>query len=173
MFLRRERPTAHPLSIIHYQRRDRRAVMGLLNRSYRSQVHLDWFEPDAWLDTQPPLTWTVWQGSRLVALLGMSEPLRGASWIRMIAVETHVDAHAVLAQLWRHIQPELLAANIEQAAILLMQDWVGEYVGALGFHPFDQVVTMRRNLHDVPSPIDSRFFVRSFTPNELNTIIRR
>lgn len=172
MFLRRERSGTHPLSIIHYQRRDRRAVLSLFNRSYRTQIHLDWFEPDAWLDTQPPLTWTAWQGSRLVALLGMSEPLRGASWIRMLAVETHVDAHAVLGQLWRHIQPELLAANIEQAAILLMHDWVGEYVEALGFHPFDQVVTMRRATHDVPSPIESRFFVRSFTPNELSTIIR-
>ena len=172
MFFGKREKLSGALSFIHYQRRDRRAVMALLNRSYRVQTHMDWFEPEEWLDTQPALTWTAWQGSRLVALLGMSEPLDGASWIRMLALETHIDGYAVLRELWQHVQPELRAAHIRQVALLLMQDWIGDYAAAIGFRTFDQVVTMRRNLHDMPSPLLKQHFVRSFTPNELSAIIR-
>jgi [ribosomal protein S18]-alanine N-acetyltransferase len=171
MFLKRERTHSQTLSIIQYQRRDRRAVLTLLERTHYLHTHLDWFETDAWLDTLPPLTWTVWKGARLVAIVGLGEPLSGTSWIRIAAFELEQDIDAILQTLWQHIQPRLTAAKIERTALLAIQDWILPFAQRLGFQPYEQVVTLRRESTALPPLPDENYHIRSYAPHELNTII--
>jgi ribosomal-protein-alanine N-acetyltransferase len=166
------RPNVHDLVIIRYQRRDRRAARVLFERSYLTHVHLDWQERDHWLDTEPPLTWTAWRGTRMVGLLSMSEIMGGVSWIRLTAIDHDGDYSALFNRLWQHALPELRAAGIRQVALLILNDWITPHAARHGFTKYDEVVTFRRETPFLPAPDPSPFRVRGMNAHELPTLIR-
>jgi ribosomal-protein-alanine N-acetyltransferase len=172
MLLKRERAAPQTLSIIQYQRRDRRAALSLLERTHYVHAHLDWFETDAWLDTQPPLTWTVWLGAKLVAIVGLSEPLGGTSWLRLAAFEIECDIDIIWATLWQHIQARLSVAQVERTALLAIDNWIVAYAERRGFEVFDQVVTLRRQSMVMPPVPGPEYHIRHFAPHEINALIR-
>lgn len=140
-----------PLTITPYSRRYRGAVRDLLFRHENVLIHLDWQETDPWMDSSEAITRLAFDGHRLVGALAVSQPVDGAGWMRVVAVHDTADPGVVLPALWEAIKPALLEAGIVQVAVLLLRDWLGGYVSALGFHPLEDIVTLRRREQPIPS----------------------
>jgi ribosomal-protein-alanine N-acetyltransferase len=139
-----------PLTITPYSRRYRGAVRDLLFRHENVLIHLDWQETEPWLDSSEAITRLAFDGHRLVGALAVSQPVDGAGWLRVAAVHDTADPGVVLPALWESLKPALIEAGIVRVAVLLLRDWIGKYVSALGFHFLEEVVTLRRG--DQPTP---------------------
>lgn len=171
MFLKRANPSTNTTVITPYHRRHRQTVLQLIARTHRVHTHLDWYDTDKWLDAAGHLTWTAWHGARLVGVIGMSEPLKGASWVRLCVLDADVDAQAVMSSVWDFVARGMTQNGVRQVGLLILNDWIVPYAGRLGFSPYDEVITLQRVSMTAPDPEPSPFFVRSFDPNELNAII--
>lgn len=146
------RVPTNALTASPFHRRDRHAVRDLLFRSYRTHTHLDWQETDQWLEEGEnyPVR-LAWQGTRLQGILAMSAPLNGTCWVRLAAVNDHVDAQTVLNLLWQDLLPELLQHSVSKVALLVIRNWISSYAANLGFRAVEEIITFRRAEVDVPS----------------------
>jgi ribosomal protein S18 acetylase RimI-like enzyme len=134
-----------PISITPYSKRSRHLVRDLMARNYYTHTHLDWHDSDHWLDLDGPIVRLAWQGSTLVGMLAVSEPLNGASWIRMAGVQDHRDLNAVMGALWQNVCGTLMEAGAQECAILLVRDWPAEVLGTFGFAMREDIITLRRS----------------------------
>lgn len=139
-----------PLQIAPYARRDRQAVRELLFRSPFTHTHLDWHDTDDWLDGGEGVVRLAWRDEYLVGLLAVSEPLTSTAWVRLAAVQNHIDQAAVLGALWTNIQPELSELGVRRVSLLIIRDWIEPIAAQLGFEHSDDIVTLRRSSAALP-----------------------
>ncbi len=139
-----------PLTITPYSRRYRGAVRELLFRHETVMIHLDWQETEPWMDSLEAITRLAFDGHRLVGALAASQPVDGASWLRIAAVHDAADPSVVLPALWEAVKPALIETGGVQVAVLVLREWLGKYVSALGFRFLEDIVTLRRG--DQPLP---------------------
>lgn len=166
-------PALNTLSLTPYQRRHRHAVRDLLFRSYRVHTHLDWQETDQWLDDgeRYPMR-LAWQNARLQGIIAASEPVDGTCWLRVVAVSDHVDASALLTQLWADLVPDLRARGVQTVALLLVRNWVAPYTAALGFRFAEEIITFRRPQLEIPDePLPPGLTIRLTRDDDLPTIL--
>ncbi|MDX2161371.1 MAG: GNAT family N-acetyltransferase [bacterium] len=138
------------IDITPYQRRYRHDVREMLFRSYYAHIHLDWQETDSWLDAGRSTVLVAWRGRRIVGVMGASEPLDGACWIRLAAVQDGEPPHPVIETLWRVMRLDLRELHAAEAAILQLREWAGEMFAPLGFQAVETIVTLRREAADPP-----------------------
>lgn len=160
----------HPITISPYERRYRYDVRDLLFRNYRAHSHLDWHDTDQWLDSTTAPMRLAWANGRLVGVLALSEPLSGTCWVRLAAVHDNADPAGVLAQLWKPLVEELRALDVETVALLVLRDWVVNYIGALGFRFIEDIITLRRTNRRLPPFEPSTFKVRLGLASDLRII---
>jgi [ribosomal protein S18]-alanine N-acetyltransferase len=158
-----------PLTFTPYERRYRQAVRDLLFRSDRSHTHLDWYETDHWLNSNPPMR-LAWQRGRLIGLLAASEPLNHSCWLRLAAIHNQFAAESVFQALWEDLSVELRALDIHLVALLGLRDWVADMMQPLGFVYREDVVTLRRANRQLPEPPANRVLIRSFKPDDMEII---
>lgn len=174
--LRQNNPT--PIQIVPYQRRSRHEVRELLFRSYRSHTHLDWRESDQWLDEERAPIKLAYSGRRLIGILGVSEPINGECWIRMAAVadttaHDNSDSLPAMEALWTAVRADLRAMNVRRVALLMLRDWLGDTLTALGFRDHEWVVTLRR-VDPQPPPeaiLTNGIIIRAAEPTDSTTIL--
>lgn len=164
-------PNHQTVTVIQYQQRDRRAIRDLMEQPTRVHSQLDWYEVDAWIQQPSARVWTIWQGARLVGVLGVSETIAGAAWLRLGIVRVDVDVDAFLQYAWERIMPVLRASGTEQVAVLVGEDWWMPHLSALGFTPYDEVVTLRRASMHLPSSELSPIHVRSVLTPDMSAIL--
>jgi ribosomal-protein-alanine N-acetyltransferase len=170
--LRRD-PIHTPLQVTPYGRRHRQAVRELLFRHERVHTHLDWQETDAWLDSEEGPVRLVWQGARLVGVIGASEPLGRTSWVRLLAVHDAAHTDGVLAALWGDLRRELCALGVERVALLMLRDWLFDHAEALGFCFAEEIVTLRRANQDAPPEmLPAGLLLRVGRPDDLDPVVR-
>jgi GNAT superfamily N-acetyltransferase len=158
------------ITVIHYQRRDRRAVRDLLEQPNHLHCQLDWAEIGDWLEQSNARAWTIWQGTRLVGLIGFGETLSEVCWLRVLLFRMEVDMGGLLQHSWSLIQPQLIASGASQVAVLIGDEFWMVYLRTLGFQPLDEVVTLRRASMDLPSPLQSPVQVRGFMSPDMQSI---
>jgi ribosomal-protein-alanine N-acetyltransferase len=158
------------VTVIQYQRRDRSAVRDLLIQPHHLHNQLDWHEAEAWLEQATARAWTIWQGQRLVGLVGMSEPVDGAAWLRLAIMRMEVDASGLLRRAWESMLPMLRAAGAREAAVLIGDSWWMPHFMALGFTPYDEIITLRRSSVDLPAIPSSALALRTFAAPDLQAI---
>jgi GNAT superfamily N-acetyltransferase len=140
------------LTTTPYERRHRQAVLDMLFRSFHVHTHLDWHEASEWLDTQDALIRLAWEDQRLTGMMATSIPLNATCWIRVAAVQDWLPPQGVLETLWASIRAELRARGVQSVSILIINDWLLNYVGALGFRYEELVVTLQRSGRTLPTP---------------------
>jgi ribosomal protein S18 acetylase RimI-like enzyme len=159
--------TSASLTLTPLERRHYRAIDDLLFHSYQVHTHMDWYEPVEWLETHHVPVRLAWQGDRLAGVLAVSEPLNGASWLRVVAMHDHAPSHAVLAALWRDIQPDLRALNVQSVSLLMTRNWIKPHLRELDFEFIEDVITLQRTGRFLSDTPDHTLRVRSIRPNDL------
>ncbi len=159
------------VSVIQYQRRDRSAVRDLFQQPHHLHSQLDWYEADLWLEQSSARAWTIWQGQRLAGVVGMSETLSGAVWLRLALFRLGTDVTSLLRHTWGIITPVLRASDATQVVVLIGDDWWLLHFAALGFTAFDEVVTLRRASMNLPEIQQSPIQVRGLTSPDMPTVM--
>ncbi len=143
-------PPRTGIEIMPYQRRYRQELRELLYRSFRSHVHLDWHETDAWLDTGKSTVLLAWEGRRLVGAIAASEPVDGDCWIRIAAVVDDAPPMPIMHALWSILRLDLRAMQVKRVAILMLREWLSDVFAELGFAEQEWIVTLRRESLESP-----------------------
>jgi ribosomal-protein-alanine N-acetyltransferase len=158
------------LTLTSMEQQHYRAVDDLLFHSYQVHTHMDWYEPIEWLQTHDVPVRLAWQGERLAGILAVSEPLNGASWVRVAATHDHAPSHAVLSALWQGIQPELYALNVQNVSLLMTRNWIRPHLRELEFEFIEDVITLQRNGRFLPGATNHTLRVRSTRPDDLERV---
>ncbi|MFW5691897.1 MAG: GNAT family N-acetyltransferase [Chloroflexota bacterium] len=138
------------LTITPFQPDKRRLTADLLFYSRYAQAHLDWYEVDAWLNSDDAIIRTAWDGSSLVGLISASQPLNGATWVRVVAVGQHYQPQQILPPLWDALAAALRNMGTEKVCWLLIENWPVDYLPRLGFSYYDEIITLKRTGHTLP-----------------------
>lgn len=160
------------LKVTPYARRNRRAVLNLVNDGRcRLHTHLDWQLIEEWLDMPDTPVFLGWQESRLVGVIAASPPLDGASWLRLAAVDEYASVEVALPELWTALRERLHALGVAELAALVMQSWLGGQLGALGFEYREHIVTLHRDGIDAPAPLRTDVRIRPADVRDVETTL--
>lgn len=138
-------------AIIPYERRYREDVLSLLFYSRYVHTHFDWYKAGQWLDLETSIVELAFESDRLIGVIGVSEPLNGAAWLRIVAVAQDYDPAPVLGLLWEALRVTLRRAGLKQIAVLGLHAWLLPFLPALGFNYVEDVVTLHRPSLALPS----------------------
>jgi len=130
-------------------RADRTAILGLIRSHRRSQMALDWWSLEEWLDS--PHAWVVERVGQVVAFwLGIlaDSPV---AWLRGAAVADGEDASALFRQIWPHLADALAAQGAEAVVGMADGAWLEPVYEALGFTLRTRVITLRKEDRRLPA----------------------
>ena len=130
------------LHIAPYERQDRRALLDLSFASHWTHKHLDWHSTGQWLDNERGPVFLAWRGTELAGYIGLSQPIAGCSWIRLLAIGAGRMPGQIISELWRQAEARCPQAGIRSVAILMIANWLPTYMSQLGFGVSDEVITM-------------------------------
>lgn len=138
------------LHLTQYERRHREDILSLLFYSRFAHTHLDWFNAGQWLDIDGNLIQLVYNGNALVGVLGVSEPLNRAAWLRIAAIGQAYDPALILGTVWNELRLHLGTMGVDSVSTLVVNPWLNAYLPALGFRYLEEVVTLYRAQHELP-----------------------
>lgn len=130
------------LRITPYERPHRRALLDLSFSSHWTHKHLDWHTTGQWLERERGLVFLAWHGAELAGYIGLSRPVHGCSWIRLLGISDGRMPGRIIADLWRGAQAHCPRAGIRSVAILMIANWLPTYFRQLAFDVSDEVITM-------------------------------
>src|SRR5690606_16594295 len=159
--------TSASITLTPLERQHRRAVDDLLFHTDQVHTHLDWYEPIEWLSQHAVPVRLAWHGKRLAGLLAVSQPLNGASWVRIAALDNHGPADTIFPALWNDLLVELRPLIIETVSLLVMRPWINSYLRELHFDFVEDVVTLERNGTHLPEPPTAPVRIRHLQPADL------
>lgn len=130
------------LRIAPYERRHRQALLDLSFSSHWTHRHLDWHTTGQWLDNESGLVFLAWHGAELAGYIGLSRPVAGCSWIRLLGISDGRMPGQIVADMWRAVQAQCPRAGIRSVAILMTANWLSAYIRQLAFDVRDEIITM-------------------------------
>ena len=130
------------LRIAPYERQHRRALLDLSFSSHWTHKHLDWHTTGQWLDNERGLVFLAWHGAELAGYIGLSRPVAGCSWIRLLGISDGRMPGQTIGDLWRGAQARCPALEIRSVAMLMITNWLPTYFRSLAFDLSDEVITM-------------------------------
>lgn len=122
----------------------------MLFQSSRLHNHLDWHNVNQWLDSQGEFVRLGWDDQNLLGVMAAAPPLHGTTWLRLVSVTDRAPVLHVLEALWARLAVDLRAVDVHTVAILLIEEWLREYVPRLGFAYDQDIVTLRRRSTQLP-----------------------
>lgn len=160
------------LHITPYERQYRNALLNLSYYSHWTHKHLDWYKTGQWIDRDEGIIYLAWEGDKLVGYIGMSKPLNGASWIRLLGVRDDRIPRPIIQQLWQSAESHLLRMGTNKFAILMVTHWLAAYIGQLGFNYLEDIVTLHRVKNILPEQPDTPVKVYSTNNDDIPMIVR-
>ena len=130
------------LKISGYDRRHRSALLDLAWHSQWAHKHLDWYETDQWLDGEMGDVLLAWNGDQLVGYLGLSLPIHGWSWIRLLGIRDGRMPGLIVNELCEAAEARCHALGISNIVILMITNWLSTYLRERGFSSEDDIITM-------------------------------
>ena len=160
------------LHITDYAPRHRDALLRLSYYSRWTHQHLDWYKPRQWLDEAAGQVFLAWQGERLVGYLGLSPPLHGSAWIRLLGIrEGHIPA-PIIRELWQSAQAERLRCGAASLSLLMSSQWLSGYARQLGFGCLDSIITLGWSGDRLPAPPPSPVKIVPVRAEDLPAIVQ-
>ncbi len=159
-------------NVVAYERKHREEVLSLLFYSRRTHTHLDWYKTGQWLDIPENLIQLAYDRGQLVGVLGVSAPLNGAGWVRLVALAQGYDPQITLNLLWQGLYGRMTAAEMRLVAILVINTWLGAYLPAMGFGYVEDVVTLYRVGDEIPNPPVHNLSLRNGYIEDIPEIMR-
>jgi ribosomal protein S18 acetylase RimI-like enzyme len=139
------------ITITPYKRQYQRQVEDLLFFSNYVHTQLDWQPVEDWLSEEHAVIRLGWEDQQLVALIGASQPLHGASWLRVVAVLSRDYQHTVLQSIWQEISATLRQLDAKSISCLVLDDWLINLFPQWGITYQDEIITLQRSGHHLPS----------------------
>jgi len=130
------------LKISAYERRHRSALLDLAWYSQWAHRHLDWQETDQWLDGEMGDALLAWHGDQLVGYLGLSRPINGWSWIRLLGIRDGRMPGLVVRELCQAAEARCRALGTSNIVILMITNWLPTYLREQGFGIEEDIITM-------------------------------
>ncbi len=131
------------LRVAAYAREHRRAFLELCAASQWTHEHLDWFSLGQWLDQERGMLFLAWQGAELLGYIGLSQPVAGCAWIRLLGIRDGLMPGRTIAELWQRAEEHCRHLTVERVACLMVTNWLASYLQRCGFAPADDVITLR------------------------------
>src|SRR5690606_21273314 len=145
----------------NYERRFREDILSLLFYSRHSHTHLDWFKAGQWLDMDGSMSQLLYQGDILVGVIGVSEALNQAAWLRLVVIGQGYDPAFILSNIWDTLRVKLLREGVKTVSILVVNPWIAAYLPALGFQYLEEVVTLHRAPQALPPALPNTLTIRN------------
>lgn len=130
------------LHIAPYERQHRQVLLDLSFSSHWTHKHLDWHSTGQWLDFERGPVFLAWHGAELIGYIGLSRPIAGCSWVRLLGIGDGRMPGRIIADLWRGAQARCPQAGIRSVAILMIANWLPTYIRQLEFDISDEIITM-------------------------------
>jgi N-acetylglutamate synthase-like GNAT family acetyltransferase len=156
-----------PLTITPYERRHLQAVLDLLFDSRRAHNHLDWHDTGQWLDAHQNWVQVGWRDARMAGLMGVAPPLNRSCWLRLIAIADDAPARELFTELWTALCHQLRQLGVCTVAVLIIEDWLMNYLPGLGFTYEQDIITLRRNGTRFPEHPRTPITIRAATLDDL------
>ncbi len=160
------------LQITPYERQHRNELLNLSYYSQWTHKHLDWYKTGQWIDREECIIYLAWQDDKLVGYIGLSLPLHGASWIRLLGIRDGCVPRPIIEQLWRAVEVHCLRMGINKFAVLMVTHWLAAYMGGLGFNYLEDIVTLNRTKQVLPEMPTSPVKVYSANSDDLSMITK-
>lgn len=139
------------LKISVYERRHRSALLNLAWYSQWAHKHLDWHTTSQWLDGDLGTILLAWHGDQLIGYIGVSLPVEGWSWIRLLGIRDGRMPGLVLRELLEAAEARCGARGASNIVILMITNWLPTYLRELGFQIDEHVITMSHIGSALPS----------------------
>ena len=141
------------LNITVYERQHRSALLDLACRSRWVHKHLDWHETSQWLDGGMGLVLLAWNNDKLEGYIGLSKPIAGWSWIRLLGIRDGTMPGMVVRELCEAAEFRCAEQGISNIVILMITNWLPAYFHERGFSNEEDLITMAHiGLHLPPAP---------------------
>ncbi len=160
------------LTITPYERQYRNPLLNLSYYSQWTHKHLDWYKSGQWIDREDGTIFLAWQDDKLVGYIGLSKPLNQSSWIRLLGVHDDVSPAPVIRELWQAVEDHGRTLGIKTFAALMVTKWLESYMPDIGFTYLEDIVTLNRTGHKLPSQPLSPVKVYSANAEDLTEITR-
>lgn len=119
---------------------DRHQLANLIHFQACVHRHLDWRSPLEWLGSHPYLI--LERNQRLEGVLACPPDSPETAWLRLFAVDSHVDAQEAWQVLWPAAQQTLAAQPGLRACALALQPWLAVLLRDSGFMHTNDVIMM-------------------------------
>lgn len=139
-----------------YHPENYKGLVKLLRHAARAHVHFDWQTPEECLENPDGVVCLGAGSNGFVSAMGISAPIEGMSWIRMVAVDYGVSVNPAIRRLWACVGDRVQAKEITTLYVLLQERWLLRAIEPFGFVPVEQVITMRRDGNEVLPPVDAQ-----------------
>jgi len=147
--------------------------MDLIFQQRLSFTHLDWHDVRQWLDMPDTTIRVAWERGHMTGIIAASPPLYGTVWIRLVALTEKAVADEVFRQLWRDMCGSLRANGIHTAAVLVIDDWLLDYIPQNGFAYEEDIVTLCRiEPQPLPDPESANVRIRSVHLEDVPRIVK-
>jgi GNAT superfamily N-acetyltransferase len=130
------------LKITACERRHRSALLDLAWYSQWTHKHLDWHKTDQWLDKELGHVLLAWHGDQLLGYIGLSLPIDGWSWIRLLGIRDGRMPGLVVRELWKAAEVRCAERGISNVVILMITNWLPIYLREQGFKNEEDIITM-------------------------------
>ncbi len=130
------------LKITAYERRHRSALLDLAWYSQWAHKHLDWHTTSQWLGDGLGNVMLAWHGDQLIGYIGISLPVKGWSWIRLLGIRDGRMPGFVVRELVEAAEARCAPLGIKNLLILMITNWLPAYLSELGFQIDEDVITM-------------------------------
>ena len=138
------------LHITPYARQHLSALLDLSWYSQWTHKHLDWFTASQWLDLNQGDILLAWQGDELVGYMGVSRPIQGWSWVRLLGIRDGRLPGQTVRELWERTEAHCRSLDVENVAILMVTNWLPSYFAQLGFSYADDIITLSHAGRSLP-----------------------
>jgi ribosomal protein S18 acetylase RimI-like enzyme len=133
---------------------DVRNVTRFLDEAHWIHQHLDWLNPESFIDKNPFLL--MHNEDELIGCIACPLSLHHVSWIRIFGVDLHYDLQEIWRILWLNARKELETLGCQISAALVMSSWMEPLLLKSGFDESNAVIFLEwiansePKIHPVP-----------------------
>lgn len=160
------------LHISTYERRHRRALLDLVWSSAWTHKHLDWYKTSSWIDRDDVHVGLAWDDDQLVGYIGLSPPVEGHCWIRLLGISSGNMPGAIIRDLWQSAETHCRKSGVSTVIMLMASNWCFKYMPSLGFSYLDDIITLNHIGPALPSALPSPVHVYAAEAEHVSDIAR-
>jgi ribosomal-protein-alanine N-acetyltransferase len=158
------------LTITPYERQHRNTLLNLTYYSQWTHKHLDWYKTGQWIDREDGFIYLAWDNDKLVGYIGLSAPLNGTSWVRLLGIHDDVAPKPVIQELWHNAEVYGRSIGVQTFAVLMITNWLKSYIRDLDFSYHEDIITLNRVGHKLPARPESPVKIYSANSEDLSVI---